>query len=121
MTLNVLLLADSDSQLLACQALTRHGDGQDVRFTVNAIPREGTPASVLQALERSGPLWRLTPQQLLADPRLDGFTAIGVYLTGSKLAEFRNGGGRGGPCSAASTAWCWSASRRRSPGAWATT
>ena len=90
MTLNVLLVADSDSQLLACQALTRHGDGQDVRFTVNAIPREGTPASVLQALERRGPLWRLTPQQLLADPRLDGFAAIGVYLTGSKLAEFRS-------------------------------
>jgi hypothetical protein len=90
MTLNVLLLADSDSQLLACQALTRHGDGGDVRFTVNAIPREGTPASVLQALDRSGPLWRFTPQQLLADPRLDGFTAIGVYLTGSKLAEFRS-------------------------------
>jgi len=90
MTLNVLLVADSDSQLLACQALTRHGDGQAVRFTVNAIPREGTPEAVLQALERGGPLWRLTPQQLLADPRLDGFAAIGVYLTGSKLAEFRS-------------------------------
>ncbi len=90
MTLNVLLVADSDSQLLACQALTRHGDGQAVRFTVNAIPREGTPEAVLQALERGGPLWRLTPQQLLADPRLDDFAAIGVYLTGSKLAEFRS-------------------------------
>lgn len=90
MTLNVLLVADSDSQLLACQALARFGDGRDVCFTVNAIPREGTPANVLQALERRGPVWRFTPRQLLADPRLDGFTAIGVYLTGSKLAEFRS-------------------------------
>ena len=90
MTLNVLLVADSDSQLLACQALTRFGDERDVCFTVNAIPREGTPASVLQALERSGPLWRFTLRQLLADRRLDGFAAIGVYLTGSKLAEFRS-------------------------------
>lgn len=90
MTLALLLVADSDSQLLACQALARLGQGRDVRFTVNAIPREGTPESVLQALERSGPLWRFTPQQLLADSRLDGFAAIGVYLTGSKLAEFRS-------------------------------
>ncbi|QVL53550.1 MAG: hypothetical protein KFB97_03980 [Cyanobium sp. M30B3] len=90
MTLELLLVADSDSQLLACQALARLGQGRDVRFTVNAIPREGTPESVLQALERRGPLWRFTPQQLLADSRLDGFAAIGVYLTGSKLAEFRS-------------------------------
>lgn len=90
MTLELLLVADSDSQLLACQALTRLGKQHDVRFTVNAIPREGTPEAVLQALERGGPLWRLTPQQLLADRRLDGFAAIGVYLTGSKLAEFRS-------------------------------
>jgi hypothetical protein len=90
MTLELLLVADSDSQLLACQALTRLGNEREVRFTVNAIPREGTPDTVLQSLERSGPLWRFTPQQLLANPRLDGFAAIGVYLTGSKLAEFRS-------------------------------
>ncbi|MFM9103192.1 MAG: DUF6716 putative glycosyltransferase, partial [Cyanobium sp.] len=90
MKLDLLLVADSDSQLLACQALTRLGNEREVRFTVNAIPREGTPEALLQALERGGPLWHLTPQQLLADPRLDGFAAIGVYLTGSKLAEFRS-------------------------------
>jgi hypothetical protein len=90
MTLELLLVADSDSQLLACQALTRLGNDRDVRFTVNAIPREGTPQSVLQAVGRGASLWQLTPRQLLSDPRLDAFAAIGVYLTGSKLAEFRS-------------------------------
>lgn len=90
MSLKLLLVADSDSQLLACQALARFGSEHTVRITVNAIPREGTPEAVLQGLERIGPVWRLGPRELLADRRLDQFDAIGVYLTGSKLAEFRS-------------------------------
>ena len=90
MSLKLLLVADSDSQLLACQALAHCADEHRVRVTVNAVPREGTPAAVLETLQRIGPLWRQSLRQLLADPRLDDFDAIGVYLTGSKLAEFRS-------------------------------
>jgi hypothetical protein len=90
MSQQVLLIADSDSQLLACQALARSSGEQDVQITVNAIPRPGTPAAVLAALGEIGPVWALSVQQLLADRRLDQFDAIGVYLTGSKLAEFRS-------------------------------
>lgn len=90
MTLKLLLVADSDSQLLAAQALARGAGASQVAVTVNAVPREGTPAAVLEALEREGELWRQSLRQLLNEPRLDGFDAIGVYLTGSKLAEFRN-------------------------------
>jgi hypothetical protein len=90
MTLKLLLVADSDSQLLAAQALA-HGAASDrAAITVNAVPREGTPTAVLEALEQRGELWRLSLQQLLRDQHLDQFDAIGVYLTGSKLAEFRN-------------------------------
>lgn len=90
MTRRLLLVADSDSQLLACQALARCGGEQEVQITVNAIPRAGTPTAILAALRSMGPLWELELRQLLADPRLDQFEAIGVYLTGSKLAEFRS-------------------------------
>ncbi|MGL6134600.1 MAG: DUF6716 putative glycosyltransferase [Prochlorococcaceae cyanobacterium] len=90
MTLKLLLVADSDSQLLAAQALAQGAEAGRVAVTVNAVPREGTPAAVLEALERIGPLWRQSLRQLLGDRRLDQFDAIGVYLTGSKLAEFRN-------------------------------
>ncbi|MDI9405078.1 MAG: hypothetical protein QM522_00095 [Chitinophagaceae bacterium] len=90
MTLKLLLVADSDSQLLACQALADAVRALGGAVTVNAIPKPGTPAGVLGALERSGPLWAMSTTRLLADPRLEGFDAIGVYLTGSKLAEFRS-------------------------------
>ncbi|MCU0528195.1 MAG: hypothetical protein MUD04_01620 [Cyanobium sp. Prado107] len=90
MSLSLLLVADSDSQLLACQALARFAGEHHLRVTVNAVPREGTPASVIDGMNRIGPLWQLSLRQLMADPRLDGFDAIGVYLTGSKLAEFRS-------------------------------
>lgn len=90
MSLRLLLIADSDSQLLACQALARSSGEQNIAVTVNAIPKPGTPAAVLAALGEVGPLWGLTLSQLLADRRLDQFDAIGVYLTGSKLAEFRS-------------------------------
>ncbi|MEO1001856.1 MAG: DUF6716 putative glycosyltransferase [Cyanobacteria bacterium J06638_7] len=90
MSLNLLLVADSDSQLLACQALARCAEEQRVRVTVNAVPRDGTPARVIEALRRVGPVWNLSMRHLLAESRLSNFDAIGVYLTGSKLAEFRS-------------------------------
>jgi hypothetical protein len=90
MPLKLLLVADSDSQLLACQALARGSGARGVQLTVNAVPREGTPAAVLDGLKQIGALWQQPLRQLLAEPRLDGFDAIGVYLTGSKLAEFRS-------------------------------
>ena len=90
MPLKLLLVADSDSQLLAAQALARGAGPGRVALTVNAVPREGTPAAVLEALGELGPVWGQSLQRLLRDPRLDQFDAIGVYLTGSKLAEFRN-------------------------------
>lgn len=90
MTIKLLLVADSDSQLLACQAITSYCEGHGAQCTVNAIPREGTPTSVLQRLQSTGPLWTLSLQELLSDRRLDSFDGIGVYLTGSKLSEFRS-------------------------------
>jgi hypothetical protein len=90
MSLRLLLIADSDSQLLACQALARSSGEQNIAISVNAIPKPGTPAAVLEALREIGPVWGFTLPQLLADRRLDQFDAIGVYLTGSKLAEFRS-------------------------------
>ena len=90
MSQRLLLIADSDSQLLACQALARSAVEQEVEIIVNAIPRPGTPTAVLAALGEIGPVWGFSLQQLLANSRLDQFDAIGVYLTGSKLAEFRS-------------------------------
>lgn len=83
MTFQILLIADSDSQLLACQALARFSNANGSRTTVNAIPRDGTPEGVLQDLELIGTVWKLNAQSLLTDRRLDQFDAIGVYLTGS--------------------------------------
>lgn len=87
---HLLLIADSDSQLLACLALAQALHHQAVAVTINAIPREGTPASVIEAVKHTAQLWTQTTAQLLNEPRLADFTAIGVYLTGSKLAEFRS-------------------------------
>jgi hypothetical protein len=129
MSLRLLLVADSDSQLLACQALARCADEQGAGHRERHAPgghsrgRAGSPAT------RSA---RCGAQSLSSccRPRLDHFDAIGVYLTGSKLAEFRSvyltsqppaRPAPVAPCSAASTAWCWSGLRRRSPGGWATT
>ena len=42
-TLNVLLIADSDSQLLACKALCSAPTTLNVNWTINVIPRDGTP------------------------------------------------------------------------------
>lgn len=85
----LLLIGDSDSQLLACEALCRFPDNLNVAVTINAIPREGTPEGILQRAQELGTLWRFEMGQLLTHPALPQFDAIGVYLTGSKISDFR--------------------------------
>ena len=85
----LLLIGDSDSQLLACEALCRFPAHLNVDVTINAIPRKGTPESILERAQALGTLWRLNTRQLITDPKLQEFDAIGVYLTGSKLSNFR--------------------------------
>ena len=85
----LLLIGDSDSQLLACEALCRFPSDLNVQVTINAIPREGTPDSILQRAAALGDLWRLDMGQLLTHSELLYFDAIGVYLTGSKISDFR--------------------------------
>ena len=85
----LLLIGDSDSQLLACEALCRFPSDLNVQVTINAIPRDGTPDAILQRAAAIGELWRLEMGQLLTHPELHHFDAIGVYLTGSKISDFR--------------------------------
>ena len=86
----LLLIGDSDSQLLACEALCRFPDRLNVAVTINAIPREGTPEGVLKRAQELGTLWRFEMGELLTHPALPQFDAIGVYLTGSKISDFRH-------------------------------
>lgn len=90
--LKILLVGDSDSQLLACEAISRFRckTDVDVQITVNVIPRKGTPRYVLDRVARLGELWSMKASILYQDPRLRKFDAIGVFLTGSKIAEFRD-------------------------------
>ena len=44
----LLLIGDSDSQLLASEALCQFPDHLKVDVTINAIPRDGTPETILQ-------------------------------------------------------------------------
>lgn len=90
MTLSLLLVADTDSQLLYCEALSRFSHPQPIRLTINVVPRDGTPREVLQRIGRLGRVWQRSVPQLLQDPELASFSAIGVFLTGSKIAEFRS-------------------------------
>ena len=85
----LLLIGDSDSQLLACEALCRFSDQLNVAVTINAIPRAGTPEEILKRAQELGTLWRFEMGQLLTHPALLQFDAIGVYLTGSKISDFR--------------------------------
>ena len=87
--LTVLLIADSDSQLLACEALCRCQTAWAVEFTINVIPRDGTPHHILQRIASLGTLWRQNLARLLKNPKLLQFDAVGVFLTGSKLNEIR--------------------------------
>ena len=88
-TLNVLLIADSDSQLLACEALCGAPTALNVHWTLNVIPRDGTPQALLQRLAQHVNLRHQSLARLLSDQRLQSFDAIGVYLTGSKLNDIR--------------------------------
>ena len=85
----LLLIGDSDSQLLACEALCRFPEDLAVEVTINAIPRNGTPEPILRRAENLGRLWRLEMGQLLMHPDLMQFDAIGVFLTGSKISDVR--------------------------------
>lgn len=85
----LLLIGDSDSQLLACEALCQFPDHLEVDVTINAIPRDGTPETILKRVGELGKLWRFDMGELLTHPELHQFDAIGVYLTGSKISDFR--------------------------------
>ena len=87
--LRLLLIADSDSQLLACDALCRFSANQPVALTINVIPREGTPQALLDRMGQRGTLWHQELAPLLRDPRILEMDAIGVFLTGSKLNDIR--------------------------------
>ena len=88
-TLKVLLVADSDSQLLACEALCSAPTVLHVHWTINVIPRDGTPRALLERLAQRATLHRQSLAGLLRDRHLQGFDAIGVFLTGSKLNDIR--------------------------------
>ena len=51
-TLKLLLIADSDSQLLACEALCSAPTTLNVDWSINVIPRDGTPQALLQRLSQ---------------------------------------------------------------------
>jgi len=87
--LRLLLIADSDSQLLACDALCRFSADQPVALTINVIPREGTPQALLDRMGQRCTLWQQELAPLLRDPRILEMDAIGVFLTGSKLNDIR--------------------------------
>jgi hypothetical protein len=88
-SLKLLLIADSDSQLLACEALCRCQTARAVEFTINVIPRDGTPQHILQRIASLGTVWRQNLARLLNNPKLLQFDAVGVFLTGSKLNDIR--------------------------------
>ena len=52
----ILLIGDSDSQLLACEALCQSPSFQGIDVTINVIPREGTPDLILSRIGRLGRL-----------------------------------------------------------------
>ena len=85
---------------------------RSVDVTINAIPREGTPDVILTRIGRLGRLWRHDMGRLLTHPDLPSFDAIGVYLTGSKISDFRLAldlcpKANDHCCSADSTGWFW--------------
>ena len=88
--MKLLFIGDSDSQILACEALCRFGSDLSLDITINAVPREGTPPAILQRAAALGRLWQLTIPQIYTHKELPTFDAIGVYLTGSKIAQFKS-------------------------------
>ena len=87
--LNVLLIADSDSQLLACEALLSAPTELNVHWSINVIPRDGTPRALLERMAQRASLRHQSLTRLLRDRRLKNFDAIGVFLTGSKINDIR--------------------------------
>ncbi|EDY37398.1 conserved hypothetical protein [Cyanobium sp. PCC 7001] len=87
---SVLLIADSDSQLLYCEALAREHAAHGVNLTINLIPREGTPEAVKRRMHQLAEVQERSMGALLQDPELSRYSAIGVFLTGSKIAAFRS-------------------------------
>ena len=87
--LKVLLIADSDSQLLACEALCSAPTRLNVQWCINVIPRDGTPVALLQRLAQKASLRHQGLTRLLRERRLTDFDAIGVFLTGSKINDIR--------------------------------
>jgi len=88
-TLKLLLIADSDSQLLACEALCSAPTRLNVEWSISVIPRDGTPQALLQRLAQRASLRHQSLARLLRDRRLQSYDAIGVFLTGSKLNDIR--------------------------------
>ena len=88
-SLNVVLIADSDSQLLACEALCSAPTELNVHWTINVIPRDGTPRALLERMAQRASLRHQSLTRLLRDRRLKNFDAIGVFLTGSKINDIR--------------------------------
>ena len=73
---------------------------------------DGTPWALLERLAQRATLHRQSLARLLRDRRLQGFDAIGVFLTGSKLNDIRLALQRNPApcCSVVSTVWCWTTS-----------
>ena len=67
-TLKLLLIADSDSQPLACEALCSAPTTLNVDWTINVIPRDGTRA-LLQRLGQRASLRHQGLARLLRDRR----------------------------------------------------
>ena len=87
--IKVLFVGDSDSQILACEALCRFPKNLMVEITINTIPREGTPEAILLRAQALGRHWCHSIEELITHPEITEFDAVGVYLTGSKIAQFR--------------------------------
>jgi hypothetical protein len=60
-----------------------------VEWSINVIPRDGTPQALLQRLAQRATLRHQSLARLLRDRQLRSFDAIGVFLTGSKLNDIR--------------------------------
>jgi len=85
----LLLVGDSDSQLLACEALCSFPSELDVEITINTIPRKGMPEGILLRAKSLGRHWCHSFEELITHPEIAEFDAVGVYLTGSMIAQFR--------------------------------
>ena len=115
-TLKLLLIADSDSQLLACEALCSAPTTLNVHWTINVIPRDGNPGRCCNAWPSGPACATKSLARLLRDRRLQHFDAIGVFPDGQQAQRHppRPATGASGVpcCSVVSTAWCWTTSSK---------